>query len=114
MPFTVLDRFLRPLRRGPQTRGYPARALELTAAARGLPELDATRCDANAACVAACPTDAIVVAEGTWRLDAGRCVFCAACVDACPTGALEMGRRVELADRTREALVTSHPIRSAE
>ena len=61
MPLTVLDRLLRPLRRGPLTRAYPARPLELPAAARGLPELDTGRCDATAACVTACPTGAIAV-----------------------------------------------------
>lgn len=110
MHLTVLDRLLRPLLRGPRTRDYPARSLELPAAARGLPELDASRCDARAACVDACPTRAIEVADGTWRLDAGRCVMCAACVEACPIGALSMGRRVELAERSREALVVVRSI----
>lgn len=111
MPASVLDRLLRPLVRGPQTRAYPRQPLDLPTAARGLPELDPSRCDASAACVEACPTSAIELAADVWMLDAGRCVLCAACVDACPTGALAMGRRVELADRSREALVTSHPIR---
>lgn len=110
MPRTVLERLLRPLVRGPRTRGYPARPVELPSAARGLPELDASRCDARAACVEACPTRAIVVEDGTWRLDAGRCVLCAACVEACPTGALSMGRRVELAQRSRDALVVVRTI----
>jgi formate hydrogenlyase subunit 6/NADH:ubiquinone oxidoreductase subunit I len=110
MPLTVLDRLLRPLLRGTQTRGYPSRPLDLPPAARGLPELDASRCDASAPCVDACPTHAIAVEDGAWRLDAGRCVTCAECVDACPTGALSMGRRVELADRSREALVVVRSI----
>jgi len=110
MPLTVLDRLLRPLLRGTRTRDYPSRPLVLPPAARGLPELDVSRCDARAACVEACPTGAIVVAEGTWRLDAGRCVTCAACVEACPTGALSMGQRVELAERSRDALVVVRSI----
>lgn len=111
MPASVLDRLLRPLVRGPQTRAYPQQPLDLPTAARGLPELDPSRCDASGACVVVCPSGALTLTDGMWRLDAGRCVLCAACVDACPTGALAMGRRVELADRSREALVTSHPIR---
>ncbi len=114
MPLTILDRLIRPLLRGPRTRGYPSRPLELPPAARGLPELDASRCDASAACVDACPTRAIVVADGSWRLDAGRCVLCAACVEACPTGALSMGQRVELAARSREALVVVRSIGGGE
>ncbi len=110
MPRTLLDRILRPLVRGPQTRGYPTRPLDLPSSTHGLPELDGQRCDARAACVEACPTGAIAVNDGTWRLDAGRCVFCAACVEACPTGAIAMGRRVELANRSREALVAVREI----
>ncbi|MFN8519556.1 MAG: 4Fe-4S binding protein [Chloroflexota bacterium] len=108
MPANVIGRLLRPLARGPQTRAYPEQPLDLPTAARGLPMLDPTRCDSVGACVAACPSQAIELAERIWRLDAGRCVLCTACVEACPTGALAMGRRVELADRSREALVTSH------
>lgn len=111
MPMSVLGRLLRPLARGPQTRAYPRQPLDLPTAARGLPVLDPSRCDASGACVAACPSGALALTDATWRLDAGRCVLCATCVDACPTGALAMGRRVELADRSREALVTSHPVR---
>ena len=113
MPLTVLDRLLRPLLRRPLTRAYPERPLELPPAARGLPELDTSRCDATAACAAACPTTAIVVADDTWRLDAGRCVFCAACVVACPQDAIRMGAQVELAARSREALIVICDIRRA-
>jgi formate hydrogenlyase subunit 6/NADH:ubiquinone oxidoreductase subunit I len=113
MPLSVLDRFLRPLRMRPLTRAYPALPLQLPAGARGLPELDATRCDASAACVEACPSAAISVSEAlsgraseaVWRLDAGRCVFCAACVSACPQGAISMGRQLELAARARDSLL---------
>ena len=113
MPLTVLDRFLRPLRRGPLTRGYPERPLVLPAAARGLPELDTGRCDATAACVTACPTGAISVTGDAWQLDAGRCVFCAACVTACPQDAIRMGDQVELAGRSREALLVIRGVRKA-
>lgn len=110
MPTSVLGRLLRPLARGPATRSYPDRPLVVLPTTRGLPVLDPARCDATGACVAACPSGAIGIADGAWQLDAGRCVLCAICVEACPTGALVMGTRVELADRSREALVTSHPI----
>ena len=105
MPLGVLDRFLRPLRRGPLTRAYPSVPLDLPAAAYGLPELDVSRCDATAACVPACPTTAISVDGDEWWLDAGRCVFCSRCVAACPQDAIRMGHQVELAVRSRDALV---------
>lgn len=111
MPASVLGRLLRPLARGPQTRAYPERPLELPTAARGLPVLDPTHCDASGDCVTACPSAANELVEDAWRLDAGRCVLCARCVEACPTGALAMGRQVEVADRSRGALVTGHHVR---
>jgi len=105
MPLDVFDRILRPLRRGPVTSRYPDALPELPPAARGLPELDAARCDGNAACVAACPTGAIRVAPGTWALDTGACIFCAACARACPTAAVTLGKRIELAVDERDWLL---------
>ena len=105
MPMDALDRILRPLRRGPVTSRYPDMPPEVAPAARGLPVLDAGRCDGTAACADACPTGAITVAPGTWSLDAGACVFCAACARACPTAAIALGALVELAATERERLV---------
>jgi formate hydrogenlyase subunit 6/NADH:ubiquinone oxidoreductase subunit I len=105
MPLDVLDRILRPLRRGTATSRYPDVPPELSPAARGLPELDRTRCDGTAACVAACPTSAIRVTGPAWSLDAGACVFCGACERACPSGAIRLGHRIELAAERREDLV---------
>ena len=105
MPLDVFDRILRPLRRGPVTSRYPDAPPQLSPASRGLPELDASRCDGNAACVAACPTAAIRVAPGTWSLDAGACIFCGACARVCPTTAIEIGGRIELAVDERDWLV---------
>lgn len=104
MPMDLVDRFIRPLRRGPRTRRYPYEQPVLAPAMRGLPEVDPVRCDADGACVAACPTGAIVLAPGTFTIDAGRCVFCAACQMACPQDAITLGQRFELATRTRVGL----------
>ena len=105
MPMDVLGRLLRPLRRGPVTSRYPDRPPLLPPAARGLPELDPSRCDGNGACVAACPTGAIRLGPGTWSLDAGACVFCGACSRACGPEAIRLGSRIELATDERERLV---------
>ncbi len=93
----VLDRILRPLRTGAVTSRYPEAPVVLSEAIRGMPELDAARCDGSAACATACPTRAITVEDGRWTLDTGACVFCGACARACPTQAIRLGRRVELA-----------------
>ena len=105
MPLDVLDRFLRPLRRGRVTSRYPVAPPDLAPAARGLPVLDAAACDLTGACAVACPTGAIEAGPGRWRLDAGRCVMCDVCVAACPTGALRHANGIELAARTRRELV---------
>ena len=110
MPIDILERFLRPLRSRPLTGRYPAEPAVLAPAMRGMPELDATRCDSSAACVAACPTEAIVLGPATWAVDAGRCVLCGACEAACPRDAIRLGHRFELAARTRKALDLITPI----
>lgn len=104
MPFDVFDRLLDPLRRGPVTSRYPETSPDLPHAARGLPELDVVRCDGSAACVDACPTGAIVLADSIWSLDAGACIFCGACARACPRDAIRMGPGIELAVRDRADL----------
>jgi formate hydrogenlyase subunit 6/NADH:ubiquinone oxidoreductase subunit I len=106
----LLDRFLRPLRRGPLTRPYPATPVPLPPTVRGLPELDPSRCDASGACVTACPTRAITLDAGSWTLDVGRCIFCGDCARACPRDAIRLGDRVELAAREREALIVVVPL----
>jgi formate hydrogenlyase subunit 6/NADH:ubiquinone oxidoreductase subunit I len=105
MPLDVFDRILRPLRRGPVTSRYPDTPPQLPPAARGLPELDPTRCDGTADCVAICPTGAIRVLASTWQLDAGACIFCGACERSCPRDAIRLGTRIELAARDRESLL---------
>ena len=110
MPLDVLDRFLRPIRRGRVTSSYPVAAPDLPPAARGLPVLDAGACSMTGACATACPTGAISVADGRWQLDAGACVMCDACVGACPTGALRHANGIELAARRRRELVVLNSV----
>jgi hydrogenase-4 component H len=105
MPIDVLDRLLRPLRRGPVTSHYPDAPPELAAAARGLPELDGSRCSGDGACVTVCPTGAIRVDPGTWSLDMGACIFCGACARACAQDAITLGNRIELAVDERDWLL---------
>lgn len=111
MPGDVINRILRPLRRGRVTSRYPDAPPELPAAARGLPELDPARCDSSGACAEACPTRAITVADGTWALDAGKCIFCDACARACPRDALRLGHRIELAVLDRRDLTIRRSVR---
>jgi len=97
MPLDVFDRLLRPLRRGPVTSHYPDVPPDLAPAVRGLPELDATRCDGSASCVEACPTGAIDLSDSVWSIDMGACIVCGACARACPRDAIQLGGLIELA-----------------
>ena len=106
----VLDRILRPLRRGAVTSRYPDAPPELPGAARGMPELDAARCDHTGACVDACPTGAITLTDDAWSLDLGRCIFCGACERACPRDAIRLGRQIELAVLEPAAAVVTTPL----
>ncbi|MFN8622069.1 MAG: 4Fe-4S binding protein [Chloroflexota bacterium] len=99
------ERLLRPLAKGPMTARHPDVAPTLPPAARGLPVVDAGRCDSTGACVTACPTGALALTGGTWRLDLGRCIFCAVCADACPRDAITLTGRIELAVTERGAAV---------
>ncbi|MDR1311949.1 MAG: 4Fe-4S dicluster domain-containing protein [Burkholderiaceae bacterium] len=47
------------------------------------------QCD-NAACIAACPVDAIEYVDDTVQIDASKCIGCRSCVVACPLGAIEL------------------------
>ena len=105
MPLDIFDRLLRPLRRGPVTSRYPDDPPDLPPAARGLPELDAIRCDGSAMCVGACPTGAIALSDSVWSLDAGACIFCGACARVCPRDAIRLGPQIELAVRDRADLM---------
>jgi Ni,Fe-hydrogenase III small subunit/ferredoxin len=102
----VLKALLARVHQGRRTIPYPDGAPALPDRFRGLPLLDATRCERGCAdCVAACPTAAITKPEDRLRLDLGRCLFCEDCVEACPTGALAYSAEHRLAARTREDLV---------
>ena len=106
----IVDRLLRPLRRGPVTSRYPDVPPDLPAAARGMPELDAARCDGSATCVEVCPTGAITLTGSAWSLDLGRCIFCGACARACPRDAIRLGRQIELAVLDVAALTVTTPL----
>jgi len=111
MPLDVVRRRLLPLRERVVTSRYPAEPPLLQSGSHGLPEVDPARCNRDGACITACPTSAISVADATWSIDAGRCVFCSACALACPEGAIRMGARVELAARQRDGLVVVTQLR---
>jgi len=46
-------------------------------------------CIACGTCEPECPSGAISSGEPTYVIDAGKCTDCAACVSACPVNAIE-------------------------
>jgi NADH-quinone oxidoreductase subunit I len=99
----------RRLATGITTTGYPEVPETPPPAFRGMPVLDDSACQGDAACDTACPTSAIQVAtdaEGwTWRLDRAACTGCGLCIDICPFAALSVSLDFELASRTRADLI---------
>jgi Ni,Fe-hydrogenase III small subunit/NAD-dependent dihydropyrimidine dehydrogenase PreA subunit len=71
---------------------------------RGRPVVGDAPCDTGCeACVAACPTQAIVA--DPVRIDLGRCIQCGDCAPACPSGTLSYTNDFKLAATDRAALV---------
>ena len=64
------------LRQGHRTARYPLELPVLPDRFRGLPVLDAAKCESGCSeCAKVCPTDAIT-ANGKGSIDLGRCLFC--------------------------------------
>lgn len=88
---------------GAATEKYPFAPFPVSPNFRGKPEYDAEQCIACAACVVACPPNALTMhtdsTQGTrtWQLNLGRCIFCGRCEEACPTAAIELSQDFELA-----------------
>jgi Ni,Fe-hydrogenase III small subunit/formate hydrogenlyase subunit 6/NADH:ubiquinone oxidoreductase subunit I len=104
--FEVLNKSLRT---GVVTTRYPATPAEVSANARGRPEIDwANWRDARPA-AKICPTGAIAftdaAGERTASLDLAKCVFCGLCAEA--DQAIRMTNACELAANSRERLRSS-------
>lgn len=102
----MLKILIERMRQGYRTSGYPEVDPSLPDRFRGRPTLDASRCpEGCAACVEACPTDAVKAADGKLSVDLGRCLFCTDCVRACPEGAIQFTADYRLAARQRADLL---------
>lgn len=107
--------FLRGLRRGVVTTGYPIRP---EPSAAGLPSPPAFRADQLDQVMAdrlidCCPTGALRRDQNTLVYDVGRCAACGRCL-AVGEGAVHPSDVVELATRQRGDLVKRIPLRGGE
>jgi Ni,Fe-hydrogenase III small subunit/formate hydrogenlyase subunit 6/NADH:ubiquinone oxidoreductase subunit I len=108
----VFDTLAHRLKRGCETMAYPKGSPPaLPDRHGGALRVDGAKCAEDcAACVAACPTEAITRAPSRpVALDLGRCIFCAACVETCPTRAITPTGDHRMAVRQREDLVLGAP-----
>ena len=53
-------------------------------------KVDKGTCTGCAACVEACPVEAITIEDNIAVVDEDTCIDCGACVDVCPTEAITM------------------------
>ncbi|MDD2852620.1 MAG: 4Fe-4S binding protein [Desulfuromonadaceae bacterium] len=103
----MLKAILARFRQGHRTIKYPDAPQPLPPRFRGLPLLDASRCDAGCrACAAACPYGAISE-SGPLKLDMGMCLFCGECTAVCQHNAISFTQDARLASRTRDALTVA-------
>ena len=121
----MIDIIKNRIKQGYRTSAFPDGDPGLPERFRGRPVLRPELCAAGcAACVDACPTQAIENRpagpdsggkKGVLALDMGRCLFCSECTAACPEGAVTFTKDHRLAASRREdLLVTSDEAKLAE
>ncbi|MFM2481440.1 formate hydrogenlyase complex iron-sulfur subunit [Celerinatantimonas sp. YJH-8] len=77
---------------------------------RGKPEHHPEQCIGCAACINACPANALTVTTNLktgmqqWSLFLGQCIFCGRCEEVCPTAAIKLTPQVQLAAFSKEDL----------
>lgn len=80
--FTFIKKVIKT---GAQTSSYPLEPMPVDKNFRGKPEHNPQQCIGCAACVNACPSNALTVetdlktGELAWQFNLGRCIFCGRC-----------------------------------
>ncbi len=105
----MFDIIRQSLKTGVVTSPYPAAPAEVSARARGRPEIDWANWQDARPAAAVCPTGAISLEDAKGgqvaRLDLAKCIFCGLCAEA--GAGIRMTNLCECAARRRADLVTS-------
>lgn len=107
--FTFIKKVIKT---GAPTLSYPLQPIEVDKNFRGKPEHNPQQCIGCAACVNACPSNALTVetllaSESlAWQFNLGRCIFCGRCEEVCPTAAIKLSQAYELAVWKKEDFLT--------
>lgn len=84
--FTFIKKVIKT---GTATSSYPLEPIAVDKNFRGKPEQNPQQCIGCAACVNACPSNALTVetdlatGELAWEFNLGRCIFCGRCEEVC-------------------------------
>ncbi|STT15102.1 formate hydrogenlyase complex 3 iron-sulfur protein [Klebsiella pneumoniae] len=114
--FTFIKKVIKT---GTATHAYPLEPMPVDKNFRGKPEHTPQQCIGCAACVNACPSNALTVEidlatnQLAWQFNLGRCIFCGRCEEVCPTAAIKLSPEYELAVWKKEDSSSSRASLSA-